>query len=605
MRSAAKYIWIFIFVAFVGGFLLAETSGLLGRSPVTTSTIVATVNGEDIPYMVWANTSQSLAQQQEQQLGRGVTMDERAEIDEQAYNQLVNDVLLRQEYERRGIRVTDDEVIETAKFSPPPQFQQNPEFQLDGQFDMAKYRRFLSSPAARQQGILAQLEAYYRTEIPKQKLFTQVAADAYVSDARLWQMYRDRGDSVAVSFISWLAADAADFDKDITSADVSKYYAEHASEFDRPGRAVLSLMSISRAPTAADNAVSLARALAVREEVAKGAKFEDVAKRASDDTVSGALGGDLGRGPKGRFVKEFEDAAWRLRAGELSAPVKTPFGWHIIKVDEKKADTLSLRHILVKARQSDSSAMATDRRADELARLAAAAVEASKFDSAARTMGLLVSQIEVQEGQPARYLNRPVASVSAWAFGGAQVGESSDLFDDDDNYYLVRLDTLFDGGVQPLDLVKAEVRERIAAQRSLDAKMVTAKTVAAAAATSSLEAAAAGAGRAVQTAPLFNRVGFVMGMGQLNQAVGTAFSLPVGAISSPVRTADGVFVIRVDRKVVADSVKFAEQKSVQRQTAMQAMRDSRVQAFLGALRKDATIVDRRKKIQASLRRQAS
>jgi len=56
---------------------------------------------------------------------------------------------------------------------------------------------------------------------------------------------------------------------------------------------------------------------------------------------------------------------------------------------------------------------------------------------------------------------------------------------------------------------------------------------------------------------------------------------------------------------VADSAKFAEQKLAQRQTAMQAMRDSRVQAFLGALRKDATIVDRRKKIQASLRRQAS
>lgn len=605
MRSAAKYIWIFIFVAFVGGFLLAETSGLLGRSPVSTSTVVATVNGEDIPYMLWANASQSLAQQQEQQQGRGVSLDERAELDERAYNQLVNDILLRQEYEKRGIRVTDDEVIQTAQFSPPPQFQQNVEFQTDGKFDMAKYRRFLASPAARQQGILAQLETYYREEIPKQKLFSQVAADAYVSDARLWQMFRDRGDSVAVSFLSWLPTDTKNYEKGITDADVTKYYAEHTSEFDRPGRAVLSLVNISRTPTASDSAATLVRAQALHDEVVKGAKFDEVARRASDDTVSGAMGGDLGKGPKGRFVKEFEDAAWKLKAGEVSAPVKTSFGWHIIKVDERKGDSLSLRHILVKVRQSDSTAVQTDRRADELARTAAAALESSKFDSAARSMGLLVSQIEVREGQPAQFLNRPVASVSAWAFGGARPGESSDLFDDEDKYYLVRLDTLRPGGVQPLDAVKAEVREAIAARKSLDDKMAVARTAATAAATSSLEDAAKGAGRPVQTSPLFTRVGFVMGMGQLNQAVGTAFTLPVGAISAPVRTNEGVFVIRVDRKITADPAKFAEQKMTQRAAAMQAIRDSRVQAFLGALRKDAKIEDKRKKIQASLRRQAS
>ncbi len=605
MRSAAKYIWIFIFIAFVGGFLLAETSGLLGRAPVTTSTIVATVNGEDIPYMVWANTSAALAQQQEQQSGRGLTLDERAEVDQQAFDQLVNDVLLRQEYEKRGIRVTDDELIETAKYAPPPQFRQNPEFQTDGQFDMAKYRRFLASPAARQQGILAQLEQYYRTEIPKEKLFTQVAADAYVSDARLWQMYQDRHDSVAVSFISWVPSDVEDFAKKVTDTELQQYYAAHAKEFDRPGRAVLSLVSIPRTPTAADSADALQRAQALRDEIAKGAKFEDVARRASDDTVSGALGGDLGKGGKGRFVKEFDDAAFKLAPGQLSAPVRTSFGYHLIKVDSRKGDTLSLRHILVKIKQSDSSAVKTDRLADELARMAGGALEAAKFDSAAKQMGLLVTQIEVTEGQPAQYLGRVAPSVSAWAFGGVHPGESSDLFDEESMYYLARLDSLREGGVQPLDAVKDEVRERIATVKSLDAKMAAAKQTAAAAAASSLEAAAKAAGRSVQTAPMFSRVGFVMGMGQLNQAVGAAFALPVGAISAPVRTDNGIFVIRVDKKVSADRAAWEAQKSEQRQQAVNAMRDARVQAFVGALRKDAKIEDRRKKIQASLRRQAT
>ncbi|MBW7935078.1 MAG: peptidyl-prolyl cis-trans isomerase, partial [Gemmatimonadaceae bacterium] len=556
MRSAAKYIWIFIFIAFVGGFLLAETSGLLGRAPVTTSTVVATVNGEDIPYMVWANTSAALAQQQEQQIGRGLTLDERAEVDQRAFDQLVNDVLLRQEYEKRGIRVTDQEVIETAQFAPPPQFRENPEFQTDGQFDLAKYRRFLASPAVRQQGILAQLEQYYRTEIPKEKLFTQVAADAYVSDARLWQMYQDRNDSVAVSFISWVPSDVDEFAKQVTDAEIQQYYAAHANEFDRPGRAVLSLVSIPRTPTASDSADALKRAQELRDEIAKGAKFDDVARRASDDTLSGALGGDLGSGGKGRFVKEFEDAAYRLSPGQLSAPVRTPFGWHIIKVDSRKGDTLSLRHILVKIRQSDSTAVKTDRRADELARLAGGALEPAKFDSAAKQMGLLVTQIEVAEGQPARYLNRTAPSVSAWAFGGVHPGESSDLFDNDDMYYLARLDSLQQGGIQPLDAVKNDVRDRVATRKSLDAKMDAAKQAAVAAAASSLEEAAKATGRSVQKAPMFSRVGFVMGMGQLNEAVGASFTLPVGAVSAPVRTNDAIFVIRVDQKVAADRAKF-------------------------------------------------
>lgn len=605
MRSAAKYIWIFIFIAFVGGFLLAETSGLLGRAPVTTSTIVATVNGEDIPYMVWANTSAALAQQQEQQSGRSLTMDERAEVDQQAFDQLVNDVLLRQEYEKRGIRVTDDEVIETAKYSPPAQFRQNPEFLTDGQFDIAKYRRFLASPAARQQGILAQLEQYYRTEIPKEKLFTQVASDAYVSDARLWQMYQDRNDSASVSFISWVPSDVENFTKAVTEAEIQKYYAEHAKEFTRPGRAVLSMVNIPRIPNAADSADALARAQALRDEIAKGATFDDVARRASDDTVSGALGGDLGAGVRGRFIKEFDDAAYRLQPGQLSAPVRTSFGWHIIKVDSRKGDSLSLRHILVKIKQSDTSAVKTDRRADELARIGAGALEAAKFDSAARQLGLLVTQIEVVEGQPAQYLNQAAPGVSAWAFSGVHPGESSDLFDDENMYILARLDSLREGGEQPLSVVKDEVRERLAIRKSLDDKMAAARLTAQAAAATSLENAAKAAGRSVQTSPLVTRVGFVMGMGQLNQAVGAAFTLPVGAISEPVRTNDGVFVIRVDKRIAADRTAFEAQKRTQREQAMNAMRDSRVQAFIGALRKDAKIEDRRKKIQASLRRQAS
>jgi len=178
MRASAKYIWLIIVVLFVGGFLLAQTSGLLGRAPVTSTTAVASVNGEDILATSWYQASQNLEQQATRESNQSISLDERQRIQDQAFDQLVTDALLRQEYKRRRITVSDDEILQAARYSPPPQLMQSPDLQTDGQFDPAKYQRFLTSPLAQQQGLLLQLEKYYRTEIPKEKLFDQVVSGA-------------------------------------------------------------------------------------------------------------------------------------------------------------------------------------------------------------------------------------------------------------------------------------------------------------------------------------------------------------------------------------------------------------------------------------------
>ena len=114
MRASAKYIWIIIVVLFVGGFLLAQTSGLLGRAPVTSTTAVASVNGEDILATTWYQATQNLEQEETQRSNQSISLDERQRLMDQAFDQLVSDALLRQEYKRRGITVTDDEILQAA-----------------------------------------------------------------------------------------------------------------------------------------------------------------------------------------------------------------------------------------------------------------------------------------------------------------------------------------------------------------------------------------------------------------------------------------------------------------------------------------------------------
>jgi peptidyl-prolyl cis-trans isomerase D len=605
MRSAAKYVWIVLIIAFVGGFLLVDSSGLLGRAPVTTNTVVATVNGEDILYLTWENAVANLDQQESQRLGRGLTLDERRELEDRAFDELVNEILLRQEYERRGISVTDDEIRDAARVSPPPGVDENPEFQTEGQFDLSKYQRFLTSPIARQQGLLLGLESFYRSEIPKQKLYDQIASDVWVSDARLWQLFRDRNDSASVSFVAFRPDAAASGAAAVTDADVTAFYNKNQELFERPGRAVVSLVAVERAVTAADSAATRARIDALRAEIVAGASFADVAMRASEDSVSGAMGGELGRGTRGRFVPEFEAAAYALSEGELSQPVLTPFGWHVIKVDRKRADTLDLRHLLIRVQQSDSSAAATDRLADRLAAVAAGSSEPSAFDDAAKELGLPVSSLVVTEYEPLSFAGRYVPGISAWSFSGVSVGESSDLQDAPEAYYVARLDSLRESGVAPLADVKDDIRRRLEREAQLKALVPTAQTFATAARSGDFAAAAAAAGQTVETAGPFTRSSLVPGLGQFTEAVGAAFGLPnVGAVSAPIVTREAVYVLRLNALTPADSADFDLMKPVFKMQILQSLKSERVQQYVAGLRDAAKIKDDRKKIQATLRRQA-
>ena len=132
-------------------------------------------------------------------------------------------------------------------------------------------------------------------------------------------------------------------DAKIDDAELHKYYEEHKGEGERVHARHI-LIRVQGAPMPVrpgqkelTDAEALAKAQEVRKKLADGASFEQLARDDSDDATSGMNGGDLGFFGHNQMVPPFEQAAFALKPGELSDPVKSPFGYHIIKVEAKES----------------------------------------------------------------------------------------------------------------------------------------------------------------------------------------------------------------------------------------------------------------------------
>jgi parvulin-like peptidyl-prolyl isomerase len=129
----------------------------------------------------------------------------------------------------------------------------------------------------------------------------------------------------------------------LDEADVRKYFEAHKTEFEQV-RARHILIRVQGSPAAVrpgqkdlTEAEALAKAQDLRKRIQAGEDFAQLARQESDDTGSGAKGGDLGFFRHGQMVPSFEEAAFAMQPGDLSEPVKTPLGYHVIKVEAKES----------------------------------------------------------------------------------------------------------------------------------------------------------------------------------------------------------------------------------------------------------------------------
>ena len=152
-----------------------------------------------------------------------------------------------------------------------------------------------------------------------------------------------------------------------TEAQMREFWEQNrAQQPKRPETVSFRQIVIKSLPDSTAKRIAHQRAESIMVELRRGADFAAAAKRFSDDSASAAQGGELGWFRRGVMVKEFEDMAFRLRPGEISPVVETPFGFHIIKVERTQPAEVLARHILITAEISSEQVIRARQLADSL-----------------------------------------------------------------------------------------------------------------------------------------------------------------------------------------------------------------------------------------------
>lgn len=588
------------------GFLMllfmVSLSGIFdgGGTTLFSRTSAGSINGQSVDGRVYEAAVQRTLDAQQRQ-GR-MSLEEVQQVRNSVWDQFVNDAVLESQYQRYGITVSQDEVVEAMRNEPLPEFMRASEFQTDSQFDLAKYRRWLASPVAAP--MLDALAAQYRAEIRRSKLLAAVTADVYLSDAALWQQYRDQNEQVTISLTPILPRNVVpDSAVNVTAAEVAEYYRQHEDRFARPRTAFLSYVQMPRLADASDSAAALARATQVRNEIVGGAPFADVAQRESSDSVSAVRGGDLGEWTRGSMDPAFDHAAFSLPVNAISEPVLSAFGYHIIQVTSRTGNKARGRHILIPVEIVGEHRDRLDSAADSLDRVADATNPASDFTEVAAKLHLDVRKTGgVQEGARVQAGNLVVPDAGVWAFQ-SRAGDVSQVIETDYAYFLFRLDSIAPAGTPPLEDIRGSVEQAIRDEKKLvKARDVAQAFIARVKGGETMAAAAAAMHLPNRELGPFPRVNPPL---QDPELVGTAFALPDGGLSGVIETDNGLYVLRTMKHTVADSAEFARKLDEDRRMAIRVARQNRVRNYLDALRAQAKIEDHRAELMERARTQAA
>jgi parvulin-like peptidyl-prolyl isomerase len=340
----------------------------------------------------------------------------------------------------------------------------------------------------------------------------------------------------------------------------------------------------------ADSAQVIATARDVARQLRDGADFAAMAATHSKDPGSAQKGGDLGWFNRERMVKPFSDAAFAAKAGQVVGPVRTQFGWHIIKVHARDSREVKVADILVPIKPSSQTAGAIYDRAVDFAYNA----REGDFTREAQSMGFEIRDADLKEKATAiPGLGVQEAAVK-WAFENDE-GDISDPFAVSNGYGIFLIVESKEAGIRPFDEVKETLRP--AATRAAKIKRaaaIAAETRAKLSPGDSLtRVSSINPAVSVQKAGPITLASTIPGIGRDPKVVGTLAALSVGEISEAVEGTRGGYLLQLLSKAELDSASYKSQQETIRGQLLQERRGKLYNEWIAKLKEEADIEDNR------------
>ena len=447
---------------------------------------VATVNGEIISITSFQRAYNNLIDQYRQRFGSSLNdgMIEMLQVKKQTIDQLINRAILLQEANKIGLQVSDAEVAQLIRDTPI--------FQNNGSFDNRRYLNLLSQVHLTPE----EFEAEQKDLLLGQKLTRIIMGAAKVSEVEARQWYDWQNTSVNVAYVlfnpdhyaeinppaeeisayfeknketyktapmvkvRYVVFDPADYTSQVTvdEDEIKEYYDSNIDKFKTEKTVEARHILIKVDPKADEQADLAAKTKA--EEIAKMAKsgqdFAELAKTYSQGPTKDR-GGYLGKFTQSQMVKPFADKAFSMAAGEISDPVKTQFGWHVIKVESvEEASTKTLD-------ESRESIIRTikERKAKNIAYDNAEKFYEGTFEKEDLVKNAKMFDRPVLEAGPFSRRGPEELGSSRSQFANAafnlNLNEISDIQDIGGRYYLIQQTETIAATIPPLEDVKAKV----------------------------------------------------------------------------------------------------------------------------------------------------
>jgi peptidyl-prolyl cis-trans isomerase D len=618
MRRVAPFLLAAVLLAFVVSlayFGASGGSGQGGQQPVVT------VDGEAVSAVAYDRAYRAAVEQARQALGDRWS-DEMARalrLRDQVLQRLIEERLVAQGAAREGVAVTDAELAD--------QIVRIGAFQEGGRFSPERYRRLLAlaSPPMTP----TEFEAEVRGELVRRRLQALIAEGARVTEAELrhqWEVEQTRVraaylrvpigdgqglDATDAEIEAYYAAHPAEFTRPerrrvvvailrsgavpapaVTDAEVEAAYRARRSQFEQPARARVAHILV-RVPSVGGSAAedqARAKADAALARIRAGADFGAVAREVSEDSATASRGGDLGLIAQGELVPQLDQLIQGLGAGEVGGPVRTPFGFHVVKkieaVPGARKELAEVAGTLRATLAAEGQLKALRDRAQDAQRTLLGAAD---FGAEARRLGLaLLEAGPLRRGDPVEAIG-PVPEVSDAIFGLPPDGVSSPIRIPE-GYAIIRLAGQEPSRLPPLAEARADVLRAVQRQKARDAARTRAEALLA-----SIRQGEAPRALAAPDGPTYGEVGPFsraepLGDRPLGQALGpVALALPEGGAGGPVEGPGGLYVVKLLARERPAPEGFAAARAELEARLLREKRARLWQAWLEAARAGAKI----------------